>query len=279
MKKRIFIISLSIVAVLSFAFVAWMLWGNFAVTVSQYRVESDELPSAFEGFRIAQISDLHNDELGDGNAWVISALKSTSPDIIVITGDFIDKSRTDISIAIELAGEAALIAPTYYVSGNHEATLSSKDYAELCARLASVGVTVLENDSVEIEKNGEYITLVGLSDQNFGRSPLNDELLSLRGEESDFSILLAHRPRDFAQYATCGYDLVFSGHLHGGQFQIPFFGGLYAPSYGLFPEYDGGMYEIEGSVMIVSRGVGNSSFPIRFNNPREIVLVELVGEK
>ena len=258
------------------AFTAWMLWGNFAVTVSEYRIESEKLPDAFDGFRIAQVSDLHNDELGEGNSRLLCRLEEAEPDIIVITGDVIDRSRTDLSVAIEFAKEAAVIAPTYYVSGNHESALSQVDFALFCEELTAVGVTVLENRSVLLEKDGEYLSLAGVGDQNFGYSPSNDDLLALKGEKAEFSILLAHRPRDFYQYATCGFDLVLSGHLHGGQFQIPFLGGLYAPSYGLFPEYDGGVYEREGSIMIVSRGVGNSSFPIRFNNPRELVLVELV---
>ena len=258
------------------AFTAWMLWGNVAISVSEYRIESEKLPDAFDGLRIAQVSDLHNDELGDGNSRLIAKLEKTDPDIIVITGDLIDRTRTDISVAVEFAEKAALIAPTYYVSGNHESVLSQEEYDDFCAQLTGVGVTVLENTSAVIEKDGEFITIVGVGDQNFGYEPSNAELLALKGDEYDFSLLLAHRPRDFYQYATCGFDLVLSGHLHGGQFQIPFLGGLYAPSYGLFPEYDGGVYEREGSIMIVSRGVGNSSFPIRFNNPRELVLVELV---
>lgn len=281
-KKTVRILAITMplaFAVLLFAaiaFTTWMLWGNFAVTVSEYRIESEKLPDAFDGFRIAQVSDLHNDELGDGNSRLIAKLEKTDPDIIVITGDLIDRTRTDISVAVEFAEKAALIAPTYYVSGNHESVLSQDDYADFCDKLTAVGVTVLENNAVLFEKSGEYITVAGVGDQNFGYQPSNDDLIALKGDKTAFSVLLAHRPRDFYQYATCGFDLVLSGHLHGGQFQIPFLGGLYAPSYGLFPEYDGGMYEREGSVMIVSRGVGNSSFPIRFNNPREIVLVELV---
>ena len=275
-KKSIIILSVAAVILVLAAFVAWMLWGNLAISVSEYRVESEKLPTAFDGFIIAQVSDLHNDELGEGNSRLLERLEEAEPDIIVITGDVIDRSRTDISVAIEFAKGAAVIAPTYYVSGNHESALSQEDFALFCEELTAVGVTVLENRSVLLEKDGEYLSLAGVGDQNFGYSPSNDDLLALKGEKAEFSILLAHRPRDFYQYATCGFDLVLSGHLHGGQFQIPFLGGLYAPSYGLFPEYDGGVYEREGSIMIVSRGVGNSSFPIRFNNPREIVIVELV---
>ena len=277
MKKRIII--LSVIAALLVIFTLWMIWGNVAVTVSDYRVKSSDLPEAFDGFRICQVSDLHNDELGEDSERLINAIKDTDPDVIVLTGDLVDRNRTNIDVTVTFAKQAVKIAPTYYVNGNHEAAIP-EDYAVLKEMLVSVGVVVLENESVTIERGGEYIRLIGLNDQNFGYIQSNEELCELRGEEGDFSILLAHRPTDFAQYATCDFDLVFSGHLHGGQFRLPFLGGLYAPSYGLFPEYDGGLYEREDSVLIVSRGVGNSSFPIRFNNPREIVIVELAkGEK
>ena len=275
MKKRDIII-LATATTLLLALAIWMIWGNIAVTVSEYRIECEDLPDSFDGFRIAQVSDLHNDELGEGNARLLKKLKETEPDIIVLTGDLVDRSRTDISVAVNFAKEACLVAPTFYVSGNHESAIASEAYAELCDGLVSVGVTVLENNSVALERDGEYISLVGVSDQNFGGALTDEELMALKSEKADFSIILAHRPQGFDQYAACGYDLLLCGHLHGGQFRLPFLGGLYAPNYGFFPEYDGGTYEKEGSVMVVSRGVGNSSFPIRFNNPREIVLVELV---
>ena len=270
---------MSVIAVFLVIFTLWMIWGNVAVTVTEFMVESNELPEAFNGFRICQVSDLHNDEIGKDSERLIDAIKDTDPDVIVLTGDLVDRNRTNIDVAVTFAKQAVKIAPTYYVNGNHEAAIP-EDYAVLKEKLVSVGVVVLEDQSVTIERGGEYIRLVGLNDQNLGDIHSNDELCELRGNEGDFSILLAHRPKDFAQYATCDFDLVFSGHLHGGQFRLPFLGGLYAPSYGFFPEYDGGMYEREESVLIVSRGVGNSSFPIRFNNPREIVMVELAkGEK
>lgn len=276
MKKKTIIIT-SVIAMLLLAFGIWMAWGNVAVTVTEFTVESADLPDSFSGFRICQVSDLHNAEFGKDNVRLIDALKNAEPDIIVLTGDLVDRSRTDVAVAVSFAEQAVSIAPTYYISGNHEAALPAAEYAEMKARLASVGVILLENESVIIEREGEFIRLIGLDDQNFGRIPSNAELTLLMGEKEEFSLLLAHRPRDFAQYATCGFDLVFSGHLHGGQFRLPFLGGVYAPSYGFFPEYDGGMYERDGSVMIVSRGLGNSSFPIRFNNPPELVVVELVS--
>lgn len=271
-KKKIV---LACVAVILVVFTIWMIWGNVAVTVTKYSVSSDDLPDAFDGFRIVQISDMHNDELGEDSSRLISAIKKSAPDIIVLTGDLVDRNRTNIDIAATFAEQAARIAPTYYINGNHEFAISSEEYAALKSRLSSVGVVILEDKSITLERGGEHIRLIGISDQIFGNTHSNGELSEMMGEKNGFSVLLAHRPTDFAQYATCGFDLVLSGHLHGGQFRLPFLGGLYAPSYGFFPEYDGGMYKREESVMIVSRGVGNSSFPVRFNNPREIVVVEL----
>ena len=270
---------MSVIVALLVIFTLWMIRGNVAVTVSDYRVKSGDLPEAFDGFRICQVSDLHNDELGEDSERLINAIKDWEPDIILITGDLIDRNRTNIDVAVTFAEQAVKIAPTYYINGNHEAAIP-EDYAVLKEKLVAAAIVVLENESVTIEHGDESINLIGLNDQSFGYIHSNNQLCEMRGNEGDFSILLAHRPTDFAQYATCGFDLVFSGHLHGGQFRLPFLGGLYAPSYGFFPEYDGGMYEREDSVLIVSRGAGNSSFPIRFNNPREIVIVELAkGEK
>lgn len=274
MKKKIIIFS--VVAVLLLGFIAWMIWGNTAITVTEFRVENGDLPENFSGFRICQVSDLHNAEFGENNKRLIDAINNAEPDIIVLTGDLVDRSKTDIDVAVCFAEQAVRIAPTYYISGNHEASLPDDEYAEMKERLASVGVILLENESVTVERDGEFIRLIGLDDQKFGYVHSNDELTELMGARDDFSLLLAHRPTDFPQYATCGFDLVLSGHLHGGQFRLPFLGGVYAPSYGFFPEYDGGLYERERSVMIVSRGLGNSAFPIRFNNPPELVVVELV---
>lgn len=276
MKKKIVF---SVVAVLLLGFVIWMIWGNTAITVTEFIIESGDLPESFSGFSVCQVSDLHNDEFGEDNSRLISAIREAKPDIIVLNGDLVDRNRTDIDVAVTFAEQIVKIAPVYYVNGNHEASVP-KEYAILKERLASAGVIILENETVILEQCGEGIRLVGLNDQSFDYVYSNAELGAMMGNEKDFSILLAHRPTDFSRYAACGFDLVFSGHLHGGQFRLPFLGGLYAPGYGFFPDYDGGTYEREDSVLIVSRGVGNSIFPIRFNNPPELVVVELAkGEQ
>jgi hypothetical protein len=146
------------------------------------------------------------------------------------------------------------------------------------------GVIVLEDEAIPLERNGETITLLGLADPDFtvkgdmfGEVPamVSTKLKNLIGDESGYTILLSHRPELLETYVNCGIDLVFAGHAHGGQFRLPFIGGLVAPNQGLFPKYDAGLYTDGGTSMVVSRGIGNSIIPLRFNNRPEIVLVEL----
>lgn len=252
--------------------------------VNTYRITSSNLPKAFDGFRIAQLSDLHNCQMGKNNEKLISVLRAEAPDIIVITGDMIDSRNAEVDIALRLAQELVVIAPCYYVPGNHEARVS--EYDSLKAGLIELGVTVLENAKVTIESSGEKMTLAGVVDPSFKTDYLKGDdtavmgsiLTELLDEEDGYTILLSHRPELFEVYAQHTVDLVFSGHAHGGQFRIPFVGGLIAPNQGLFPKYDAGIYEQENTTMVVSRGIGNSVIPFRINNRPEIVLVELASQ-
>ncbi len=248
------------------ALCAWLLWGNLAVTVSAYSVALPDLPSGFDGFRIAQVSDLHNAEFGKDNARLLEKLRAAAPDLIVLTGDLADSRHTDMDVAISFARAAVEIAPTYFVTGNHEARLA--DYASLQDGLLSVGVTVLDNQAVSLTRGTDRVTLYGLQDPAFGASPTLPET-------EEFLILLAHRPEYFERYAAQGADLVFSGHAHGGQVRLPFLGGLFAPGQGFFPKYDAGLYQEYGAMMVVSRGLGNSVIPLRVNDPPELVIVTL----
>ena len=262
--------------------VAWTVWGNKALMVSTISISSSHIPAAFSGFRIAQVSDLHNSEFGKNNTELLKLLSESRPDIIAITGDLIDANHTDVGIALGFAQESVRIAPTYYVTGNHEATCSQ--YGDLKAGLEEAGVIVLEDEAISLERGGETIALLGLADPDFmvkgdmfGEVPamVSTKLKNLIGDESGYTILLSHRPELFETYVDGGIDLVFSGHVHGGQFRLPFIGGLVAPNQGLFPKYDAGLYTDGGTSMVVSRGIGNSIIPFRFNNRPEIVLVEL----
>lgn len=277
MKKKTYLISIAAVLLL---LLMWAIWANKALEVNTYVISADRLPAAFDGYRIAQVSDLHNDELGKNNEKLLSMLADTKPDIIVITGDLIDSRDTDLEIALDFAREATQIAPCYYVSGNHEARVS--EYIRLKQGLQDLDVAVLEDGTVKLERGEESILLVGIRDPSFETDYLfgdsgevmNRKLQQLT-DETKFTVLLSHRPELMEVYAAYGVDLVLSGHTHGGQFRLPFMGGLFAPNQGILPKYDAGLYTEQNTKMIVSRGLGNSIVPLRLGNRPEIVLIEL----
>ena len=276
-KKRVLFVVVFVLVVL----IVWTLWGNTALEVNEYEVVSDRIPQGFEGFRIAQVSDLHNAEFGEGNEKLIQLLSQTDPDIIVLTGDLIDSRHTDIEIALDFARQAIKLAPVYYVSGNHEACV--REYEDLKMGLAEAGVVILENQNVQITREGESITLMGIDDPSFqevylfgdSESVARQAIDDLQNESEGYTILLSHRPELFDLFVETEMDLVFSGHAHGGQFRLPFVGGLVAPNQGFFPKYDAGLFSEGSTNMIVSRGVGNSIIPIRFNNRPEIIVATL----
>ena len=276
-KKTILTLLLSLLIIL----IGWTLWDNAALEVNEFEIVSDRIPQGFDGFRIAQVSDLHNARFGEETAKLIEILSQTEPDIIVLTGDLIDSRNTDVETALDFARQAVEIAPVYYVSGNHESRVTA--YMDLKMGLGNAGVIVLENQIVEITRGQEYITLIGIDDPSFRESYLfgdaagvAEQVIGDLQEASDgYTILLSHRPELFDVYVDTGMDLVFSGHAHGGQFRLPFAGGLVAPNQGFFPEHDAGQFTEEKTTMIVSRGVGNSIIPVRVNNRPEIVVVIL----
>ncbi len=264
-KKRLLLLG---VGILLAALLCWAIWENSALDVSTYQVNSSRLPEAFSGFRIVQISDLHNTD----NEKLIPLLEACAPDIIVITGDLIDSRHTDVSVALAIVRQAVQIAPCYFVTGNHEAL--SADYPLLEQGLREAGVTVLRNDCLTLTREGQNICLVGLQDAGF-----QEGVMTVVPVPADsFAIALAHRPEYADTYVQGGYDLVLAGHSHGGQFRLPWLGGLIAPGQGLFPKYDGGLYTVGRMQMLVSRGIGNSVIPLRIHNPPELVLAILQTE-
>lgn len=279
-KKRI--IALTFITIILLTLIIWIVWGNTALELNTYTIKNENLPESFSGYHIAHISDLHNAEMGDDNEKLLSMLREAEPDIIAITGDLIDSRNTNIEVAIQFAEKAVKIAPCYYVTGNHEARISQ--YDELKSRLTELGIIVLENERVEIEKNSQTIALLGVNDPSFqtdyltgdAESIIKTQLQTLTDEDDTYTVLLSHRPELFDTYTESSVDLVLSGHAHGGQFRLPFIGGLVAPNQGFFPKYDSGLYTSNSTNMIVSRGIGNSIIPFRFNNRPEIILIELV---
>ena len=275
-KFILYIKSNRIIAFLAFALIvliAWVAWSNLSIEVNGYTVESSLLPQAFDGFRIAHISDLHNAQFGKNNSALIKKLREAQPDIIAITGDSVDSRHTNFEITLNFIEQAMDIAPCYFVVGNHESRFEEEEYQSFENRLIDFGVIVLHNEAVNIERGGEKITVCGVDDPMFDEN--FSENLKNCAVENEFTILLSHRSESFAEYVENGYNLVLSGHGHGGQFRIPFLGGVFAPGQGVFPEYDSGIYTDGNTNMIVSRGIGNSLIPIRINNSPEIIIIDL----
>ncbi len=277
-RKEIWAAIITIIA--AFA-VILVVFGNYNVETNKHNVKSEKIPTSFDGFRIVQVSDLHNAEFDKYNSTILAPIFLSEPDIIVITGDMIDSRKTDVDAAISFAEKAVNMAPVYYVNGNHEAR-APEEYEKLKRGLVAAGVTVLENASVDISLGDEAITLIGINDPSFRMKLVDDtmeqnienQLMSVIPQNDNYKVLLAHRPEYFDVYAG-KVDLVFSGHAHGGQFRLPFVGGFVAPGQGFFPEYYEGLYTEENTGMIVSRGIGNSIIPFRVNNKPEIVVAEL----
>ena len=254
---------------------------NKKLKVRKTTLKFDKLPQAFDNYKIAQVSDIHCDRVGHSDLSFIKKIKDFNPDIIVITGDVLDSYNNDMDIAYNILSQLAIIAPCYFVSGNHELRLP-EEYEQLINIMKKLNITYMNNSNLLITKNNESINLVGVEDYNFFK---NEDNLNHRAnfiktlEElyspNHFNILLSHRPEKFPIYADLKYELIFSGHAHGGQWRVPFVGGIFSPSQGFFPKYTNGNYVLEDSTIIVSQGLGNSSFPIRINNRIELVLATL----
>ena len=264
------------IIVFSLAAVSVFLWwqaNGLGVTYIEH--SSWKLPIEFNGFKIAQVSDLHNKTFGKGHSALLDLLSRKSPDIIVITGDLVDRRRPDINAAMEFIYGAMAIAPVYYVSGNHEERL--ENHNEIYDKLVSAGVHVLENTKSKILRAGQSISIAGVFDSD-SETVISKRIETAMGSPDGFTILLCHRPNYMDAFKRHSLDLVFCGHAHGGQFRIPFIGGLFAPDQGLFPQYTSGAYTEGDTTMIVSRGLGNSVMPIRLFNRPDVVIVTLRSE-
>ena len=258
--------ALLILLAVGWCFLQWQLWG-IQVTVTQVGVHG--LPDGFEGLRIVQISDLHGHEYGQDSEALLALVAQQAPEFIVVTGDLIDQ-ESHLAMVPALARGLAAIAPTYYVTGNHEWAVGG--VPRLKGILTECGVTVLSNQYVTLDPNG-------YADQ---KTP--EELYGeIQREAGDLcTILLAHRNDRFDQYAAAGYDLVISGHAHGGIVRLPFTDGLLGTDRKLFPTWTAGVYTLGDSTLFVSRGLGNNTVPIHgfrlFNRP-DLAVLELTGEE
>lgn len=252
-------------------------WGNTALQTAFFSAALPDLPPGFDGCRIVVLGDLHSTYFGEKNEKLLETVKAQEPEYIFLVGDLLDAFR-DVppGYAGETAAGLAAIAPTYYVTGNHEWAVG--DVPELKQALEARGVTVLSNRFVTLERNGDTAVLAGIDDPNGyadQKSPetVAEEIRAACGEDA-FWMLLAHRNDRFPeQYSLLGADLVVSGHGHGGVVRLPFTDGLISTDRTFFPSYTAGLYEENGSTLFVTRGLGNSGPTFRLFNRPEVAVV------
>lgn len=276
MKKWILIILITIIIIS----LIYLYFENTTLEITQYPIKNEKLPKAFDGYKIVQISDFHNTKSKRLQQQILKTLENDKPDILVITGDFIDSRRTNINVSLNFIKQIKNI-PIYYVAGNHESRI--KEYKSFKEKLIELGVYVLENEKISLSKNSDAIDLIGLQDPSFETSENNseemkkiiDKYLKNFSSKENFEILLLHRPELLDVYAQNNVDLVFSGHAHGGQVVIPFVGPIIAPNQGYFPKLTAGVNKKDETDLIISRGIGNNLCPIRVNNNPELVYVIL----
>lgn len=281
--KKIIKRAFCVILTLFVAFSIITVWGNITLSIEHFTIETDKL-NIENGYKIAHISDYHNTHNKNINNELMSSLTEEKPDIIVLTGDLVDYRKTDIDRSLDFVSEIIEIAPVYYVTGNHECNISidsQSTFDNMVKDLKSLGVDVLRGDKAKITlPNKEKIYIWGIDDPYFHCSSpseikdATDSLCSfLEIDKNEFNILLAHHPEQIEVYSSCNFDLVYSGHAHGGQGRL--FGvGLIAPDQGLFPKYTSGLYEMDGTTLVVSRGIGNSIAPVRiFDRPHLIYTI------
>lgn len=259
------------------------------LAVRKYKYISSKIPESFDGVKIVHISDVHSRLLGKENKKLVTTLKKINPDYIFMTGDIIDKREENIPAFVESMKEILTKYPVYYCIGNHEKELGYCQYKSYLELLKKYHVNVLADDQQEIEREEEKINIFGLNfKDNFRYQKKDiqklDKMLNYSKnrisdiDENKMNILLAHDPLNFELYEKLGFDLIFSGHVHGGI--IRFFRiGLLSPRRKLFPKYCHGKYELGESTLIVSSGIGKATIPIRFGNQPEIGVITLKREK
>ncbi len=266
----------------SLAAAAWLWYENDFLQISKYEYISSKISSKLDGFTVVHISDLHGKSIGKDHFVTISAIKKLSPDIIVITGDIMDRRRRNLASAVSFAGKVAKIAPVYFVAGNHEAN-SGEYISSVLPALEHAGVNVMRDEAVRIKRGDDAVNLIGLECVGFlpggyrGKCDLGKitRLIDKLSEANCLNVVLSHRPELMEQYSLSCADVVFCGHAHGGQFVVPFADrGVLSPDQGFWPRYFKGVYQNNNTSMFVSRGIGNSVFPFRINNRPEILAVK-----
>ena len=268
-----------------------MLYDSTHFEITEYRIED---PRIRKPFRAVVLADLHNKQYGRGNALLLEKIREGKPDAVFVAGDLLTaKKGADPEPALSLIRELAKDYPVYYGNGNHEHRI--KIYPKVYGDLAQIygkgleecGVTPLVNERRTLEEYGVCVVGAELPKKYYRRFQINpmgeEDLRGLLGEPDRqyYTVLLAHNPDYFPEYARWGADLTLSGHIHGGVARIPFLNrGLVSPAVRLFPEYDGGLYKSGEQTMILSRGLGSHTIPFRLFNPGDLIFLDFfAGEK
>lgn len=263
------------------AFLGTCVWAlQSALGISQYEITLPEGMEGLDGYKIVQIADLHSADL---EKELEQALEQLQPDLIVMTGDLVNREDRDFTQALSTAALAVGYAPTYFVRGNHE--VDNPYYAQLRQGLENVGVTILEDEGVMLEYHGASLNLVGVKDVNAYPGSRWEATVAMGQTakelfvEGAYHVLLSHRPSLLETYGACGANLVFSGHAHGGQVRLPIVGAVFAPDQGLWPQVTAGVHAAGQAQVVVSRGLGNGTpFPRLWNGP-ELVAVTLRAQE
>lgn len=264
------------------------------LTTEYYQIRSTKIPAAFHGYRIVFLTDLHNCCNGRENHALYHRICALRPDLVLVGGDMVVGRRDfeDFSMLRHFLGCLGKHYPVLYAYGNHERRLSlypetaHTSFASYLSMLKRAGIDVLNNRSILLKKGTARICVSGLNmDLDYygkfykksARMP-KGYIRSVLGEpKGDYQILLAHHPKHLARYADWGADLVFAGHLHGGILQLPGIGGVISPDFKLFPKYSSGLWSLKGCQMIVSRGLGEHTIPLRIMNTRELSVADFVA--
>ncbi len=283
-------IMVEVLAVLLVAVLIEVIREHYTFCVTCYGIASERLKGA-EGARVLFLSDLHNQRYGRENRRLLARIRKETPDMILIGGDMlVGKKGQDCSAVVEFVTALTDLCPVYYANGNHEQRMKEHpgEYGDVYVRykkeLADAGVHFLENESKEISLRGARLRLTGLEIPRnhftrFKKRELTQGMLEScvgrsGGEKNYYKILLAHNPTYMKEYLEWGADLVLSGHFHGGIVRIPGLGGIVSPGFKLFPRYSGGCYEENGQTVVVSRGLGSHTIPVRLFNPAEVIVLE-----
>ncbi|WP_052297618.1 metallophosphoesterase [Leadbettera azotonutricia] len=271
---------LIVVSALIFISLATIIFNRMIVVV--YTLESSAL-KAGASINIVLASDLHSTKYGKDQSRLLDAIKNQNPDLVLLTGDIIDEHYRLFPIEramLFLKGIAAL-CPVFFVPGNHE--FYTRDIANIRQKLKSFGIHTLSDNYERIQIKGSHLLIAGIEDPEkeiyedpgYSQGEAMEKAFAGLSEIASYKILLAHHPERIESYLKYPFDLVVSGHAHGGQFRIPrIMNGLYAPHQGLFPKYAGGLYAYGRQTHIVSRGLAANILPRYFNNP-ELVVIKL----